>query len=134
LDDDTIKIINHFSGIIFEGNTDVNKIGIDIHYTIIYADNIGLISNSPEGIHQDGMDYIISALVIERNNIRGGVSSVYYPNHNNKILEIELQEGMGIFQPDMNTNLWHSVNNIYIDNEQCSGFRSTIGFDFEVIK
>jgi hypothetical protein len=80
------------------------------------------------------MDYIISALVIERNNIRGGVSSVYYPNHNNKILEIELQEGMGIFQSDMNTNLWHSVINIYIDNEQYSGFRSAIGFDFEVIK
>ena len=29
-------------------------------------------TNAPEGIHQDGADYIVSALVLERKNIKGG--------------------------------------------------------------
>lgn len=134
LDDDTFKIIGHFTDFIFQWNVDVNTVRVIVHYTIIEADTCRVNSNSPEGIHQDGMDYIISALVIERKNINGGTSSIYYPDYKNKILDIELQEGMGIFQPDINTSLWHEVNSIHVDDKRYPGFRSTIGFDFEIIR
>ena len=35
----------------------------------IVTDPNQIVSNAPEGIHQDGCDYIVSALVLERNGI-----------------------------------------------------------------
>lgn len=129
-----LKITNHFSRKIFNTNSLINMIKVVIHYTIVNAHCGEVNTNSPEGIHQDGMDYIISALVVERENITGGVSKIYYPDYNNEIVNIELGEGMGIFQPDMNTELWHEVSDIYISDDRFPGYRSTVGFDFEVIK
>ncbi|MDY3245082.1 2OG-Fe dioxygenase family protein [Campylobacter sp.] len=40
-------------------------------------------TNSPEGIHQDGMDFIMSAFVIDRKNINGA-KSIIYENDKNK--------------------------------------------------
>lgn len=106
IDDDTIKIVNHFSSIIFDKEKNANEIIAIIHYTIVEAIKSSCPSNSPEGIHQDGMDYIISALVMERVNITGGISNIYYPNYENKLIEIELKEGFGIFQPDINVAIF----------------------------
>ena len=55
----------------------VTKIRLVMHLmrTVVYRG--GRSSNSPEGVHQDGSDYIVSALVIGRYGVEGGTSRVY---------------------------------------------------------
>ena len=84
------------------------------------------------GIHQDGMDYIVSALVISRSNISGGRSIIYGNDKSTRILEVELCPGQGILQPDKNTQLWHDVTPIQSLDDISAGSRSTLGFDFTV--
>lgn len=91
-------------------------------------------SNSPEGIHQDGMDYIVSALVVERNNVSGGKSIIYGADAITPLLNITLQSGQGIFQPDKGTELWHEVTPISLINPNEPGYRSTIGFDVLILE
>ena len=38
---------------------------------------MSIFENSPEGVHQMGADYIVSALVINRINLKGGISDIY---------------------------------------------------------
>lgn len=115
-----------------------HELSIVVHYTIVeaFTDAADISTNSPEGIHQDGMDYIVSALVIERENITGGVSRVYIKDDETyeKILNVRLEQGQGIFQPDRNTNLWHEVSPIELFDTSKEGFRSTIGLDLQVVK
>ena len=75
--------------------------------------NFQVVTNSPEGIHQDGMDFIVPALIIDRVNIQGGQSLVYdargvplrengYPDFieqspNSRVL---LPPGHGMLHPD----------------------------------
>jgi hypothetical protein len=65
------------------------------------------VTNAPEGIHQDGSDYIVSALVIERRGVVGGESIVLGPDKRTEYLRHTLQEGQGIFQADVGSPLWH---------------------------
>ena len=81
--------------------------------------------NSPEGIHRDGADYIVSALIINRSNINGGMSIIYDENKK-KIYESILKEGEGIFQEDK--KLWHYVEKIESINNFI-GYRDILGFD-----
>jgi hypothetical protein len=88
-------------------------------------------TNSPEGIHQDGADYIVSALVIERKNIKGGTSRVFYgDNHQEPVAEVILQEGQGIFMSDAGSPLFHDLTHMHIaDSGQEFGVRNILGFD-----
>lgn len=89
------------------------------------------VSNAPEGIHQDGSDYIVSALVLERTGIEGGESVVYGPDKSTEYLRHTLQEGQGIFQADAGSPLWHWVTPIH-PSDPASGqvaSRSVLGFD-----
>ena len=84
--------------------------------------------NSPEGIHQDGADYIISALVMNYQNIKGG-ESIIYDENKEEIFRKTLKNNQGIFQEDK--KLWHYVTPI-----ECSsnfiGFRDIIGIDIKI--
>lgn len=108
----------------------VRQLNCVIHHTIIFSDNSNFATNSPENIHQDGMDFIVSAFVIERKNITGGESRIYLGKKSQPLLDITLQKGQGIFQSDLGTNLWHEVTPIRTSTE---GYRSTVGLDFTVI-
>ncbi|MEN9614057.1 MAG: hypothetical protein RLZZ347_364 [Candidatus Parcubacteria bacterium] len=92
--------------------------------------------NSPEGIHQDGADYIVSALVLLRQGIVGGKSLVYGPDKTTVYLEHTLEPGQGIFQADGGSPLWHYVTPIEVDGQAGSrvGTRNIFGFDFEVAR
>jgi len=81
--------------------------------------------NSPEGIHKDGADYIVSALVMNRYNIDGG-ESIVYDNEKNQIYNTVLKKGEGIFQDDK--RLWHYVTPITTNNNYI-GIRDIIGLD-----
>jgi hypothetical protein len=111
----------------------VTSMHVCVHFTQIVASPESTATNSPEGIHQDGMDYIVSALVIDRENVSGGKSVIFSENNACKILfETTLRPGYGIFQPDKDTDLWHVVEPITASDKTKSAFRSTIGFDFEL--
>lgn len=90
-------------------------------------------SNAPEGIHQDGADYIVSALVVERRGVAGGESRVYDENRE-VLLRRTLEIGEGLFQADAGSPLWHDVTSIAFDPEsgECEGVRSIFGLDIRL--
>ncbi len=110
----------------------VKSFKLIVHHTLIkcYAGQVS--TNSPEGIHQDGMDYIVSALVVERRGVNGGKSIIYGSDKMTPIFEMELKAGQGILQPDLGTDLWHEVTPLTLENSIEDGFRSTIGFDIDL--
>lgn len=91
-------------------------------------------SPAPEGLHQDGADFIVSALVVERANVRGGVSRIYEGRGMGRpLLEIELQAGEGIFQMDAGTDLWHEISSVEVVDPAIEGHRMILGFDLHVV-
>ncbi|TYS30975.1 2OG-Fe dioxygenase family protein [Bacillus pumilus] len=133
-DEDLKKILIQVGNKVKKHNTSVKKLSIAIHHTLVLCIPDQVSSNSPEGIHQDGMDYIVSALVVERNNISGGESIIYGADATTPLLNITLQSGQGIFQPDKGTDLWHEVTPISLVDPKQSGYRSTIGFDVLIME
>ena len=104
---------------------------ITVHQVATYAypDKPG--DNAPEGIHQDGADYIVSALVLKRQGVSGGESIIYGPDMKTEYLRTILDVGEGLFHADRNTSLWHDVTLIHNDpTTGCSiGERQILGFD-----
>ncbi len=99
-------------------------------------------NNSPEGAHEDGADYIVSALVVNLKNVKGGVSQIIEQLDDGTkevIFSHRLLEGEFIFQGDSKdeiihgTDLWHHVTPFALDDEsQGEGWRDIIGFDINV--
>ncbi|MCI0565618.1 2OG-Fe dioxygenase family protein [bacterium] len=116
---------------------DARKLLIKTHQTSIFADADSTGDNAPEGIHQDGADYIVSALVVERDGITGGESIIYGdPAGKHVYFKKILQLGEGIFQADKDSPLWHDVTPIYEnpDTSPAYGKRSTFGLDISITK
>jgi len=132
-DESLLKLIKAVANKTKEAKPNLKKMKVVVHHTVVYCDALQLSTNSPEGVHQDGMDYIVSALVIERQNISGGKSIIYGSDKTTKLFQCELQSGQGIFQADANTELWHEVTPITARDENATAFRSTVGFDVSVV-
>ena len=107
----------------------INEMNVSIHQVrqICYP-NVES-HNSPEGIHKDGADYIISALIMNRVNIKGG-NSIIYDENKNKIYKTTLYNDEGIFQDDK--NFWHYVTPIKC-KENYIGYRDILGIDIKII-
>jgi hypothetical protein len=88
-------------------------------------------TNSPEGIHQDGADYIVSALVVSRYNVTGGESRLYPAGKDLPYFATILQPGQGLFHADMNSGIWHDATPITVTDIGASaiGTRNTLGID-----
>ena len=87
--------------------------------------------NSPEGIHRDGADYIVSAFVANRVNIVGGESIIYNEDYDEVFHEV-LKRGEGMFQEDRRQ--LHYVEPISPLNDRGPerlglGFRDIFGID-----
>lgn len=82
--------------------------------------------------HIDGMDYIVSALVINRKNLKPetGESSVYTLDKE-ELMRTVLQPGEGIFQDDI--YLMHHITNIQRDLRKESGIRDMLGIDVQIL-
>ena len=132
-DDNLRALLVGVAEMVRETRHSIRKLNVSVHNTVVYCHPQQLVTNSPEGIHQDGVEYIISALVVERNNISGGKSVIYGRDKRTKLLQVELQAGQGIFQADLGTELWHEVTPITAIDKTRSGYRSTIGFDVTLI-
>lgn len=125
----TKKLIKSIIRMVREREPDCKEFEVNIHHTKVnvYDDMGG--DNSPEGLHQDGYDYIVSALVIDRVNIVGGSSKVYF-DKDNELLDIVLPTGHGLLQADKDTRYWHKVTKFTkADEDKEEAYRSTIGFD-----
>ena len=81
--------------------------------------------NAPEGIHRDGADYIVSAFVINRQNVSGGMSIIYNENKE-EICRTVLESGEGIFMEDRKQ--WHDVTPVVSTNNRM-GIRDIFGLD-----
>ncbi len=124
------KLIKGVAGIVKQ-QQEFNAMTISLHHMHTFATpNMVRVSNTPEGIHQDGADFIASAIVVERYNISGGVSKIYGDDKQTLLLETCLSPGEGICQPDEGSQLWHEVTPIYrFDETLPLGYRSIIGLD-----
>ena len=114
---------------------DALALSVAMHQVSIIADADTLGDNSPEGIHKDGADYIVSALVVAREGITGGESLVYGSDRETRYLRIELKSGQGIFQADANSTLWHDVTPIKLSKSAPDeeGKRDIFGFDIDIV-
>jgi hypothetical protein len=128
-DDNLREIIFGVAELTKKARSTVRKFNISIHNTVVYCHTKQVTTNSPDGIHQDGVDFIISALVIERSNISGGQSVIYGRDKKTRLLQVELQPGQELFQADAGTEIWHEVTPMTAVEKSQIGFRSNTGFD-----
>lgn len=98
-------------------------------------------NNSPEGAHEDGADFIVSALVINRQNITGGESQVLEKLDDGSMVNLfnrELQPGEFLFQADTGeekhygNDLWHYVTPFYVQKPGEESWRDIIGLDIVI--
>jgi hypothetical protein len=111
------------------------KLEMSIHQVSIhvYPDLEG--DNAPEGIHQDGADVIIPAMVFERSNdIEGGISQIYDFDAKEVINETIVEEGE--FNMMQDAKLWHDITPFTLKKNSSKTYakRSTLGMDYIVIE
>ena len=112
----------------------VGSLHVVVHHVQVQSTNMQIRGNSPEGIHQDGFPYLVTALVVERENVwRGGESIIYDADKITPIFKTTLREGQGILQPDLGTKLWHEVTPIFPSLQGKRALRSIIGFDIDLL-
>lgn len=93
-------------------------------------------SNAPEGIHRDGADYIVSAFVMNRHNVRGGETVVYDNDAHgdqpaDELYRTTLEPSTLFFQEDR--HLWHDVTPLHAAETDPPhtwlGYRDLLGLD-----
>jgi len=130
------KLIAGLANMTQEFRPNATEIKIVAHEMAVVTEKGVPGDNSPEGVHQDGSEFIVSALVLERKGILGGKSLIFGPDKKSMYFDYILQEGEGLFQQDKGTDYWHKVNSIYLDpaSDIVRGERNILGFDIDVIK
>ncbi|MCD8406885.1 2OG-Fe dioxygenase family protein [Tenacibaculum dicentrarchi] len=127
--------------LISEIHPTTQKIKVTSHFMRTISDIQIKGENSPEGVHEDGAKYIVSALVINRTNILGGETQISEAISEKKqlIFNTILEAGEFAFQADtgeekeFGTDLWHYVTPIQPINLAEKGVRDIIGFDIEIV-
>lgn len=100
---------------------------VTAHLMAIISENGQSVTNAPEGIHQDGADFIVSGLVLRRDEVLGGESRVYLGK--DKLLYAKiLQKAEGILQADNGSPVWHDVTAIK-GTPQTTAVRLILGLD-----
>ncbi len=117
----------------------IEKAHITAHFMSVKATSDTPGDNSPEGAHEDGAAYIVSALVINRFNVSGGETQILEKRRGGKkeiILRRILQPGEFAFQADtgeekvFGNDLWHHVTPFHkTDKKKGDGWRDIIGLD-----
>ena len=97
---------------------------IQVHQIRVYANNLST-NLVPEGIHQDGFNFIAISC-INRKNIRGGLNNVYNTDKTIKCYSTTLNEGEILILNDR--KMFHDVTNIELRNLNKLGFRDIFVF------
>ena len=136
------KLLTKMAKMVKDIHPEVRKIQITSHFMRTLSDTKIKGENAPEGIHEDGSQYIMSALVINRQNVLGAESQVYEkrnPGTNDLIFKRELEPGEFLFQADtgeeftFGNDLCHYVTPIEPDDNTQLGIRDIIGFDMDIL-
>ena len=110
-----------------------------MHQMLTYAGS----NPAPEGVHQDGADFVVSAIVIDKKNCIGGESRIFFDKPQNSqqegdnapsklIAKHTLGIGEGAFQADMLTEFWHGVTPVKAIAPNQEAYRAILGFDFNI--
>lgn len=97
---------------------------IQVHQIRVYANNLST-NLVPEGIHQDGYNFIAISC-IKRKNIKGGLSNVYNSDKIKKCYSAILNEGEILILNDR--KMFHDVTNIELNNLNELGYRDIFVF------
>ena len=137
-----LGLLGRMFSLVQEVQPKAKSITVTAHFMSVKATSDLPGDNSPEGAHEDGADFIVSALVINRKNITGGESQVLEKMDNGKkevIFKQTLQPGEFVFQADTGeeliygNDLWHHVTPFHVtDASKGEGWRDIIGFDINV--
>jgi len=130
--------LNHFlyfaADTVHTRHPDKTTLHIDMHFMALHLHDENAASNAPEGIHQDGADYIVSALVLAHKNVTGGTSLIYEANDKiTPIHEHTLQVGQGILQEDQHSSLWHTVSAVQPIDPTRDATRAILGIDINFV-
>ncbi len=136
------KLMKKITLLVKEIHPDIRKLQITSHFMRTIAREKIKGENAPEGIHEDGAEYIMSALVVNRHNINGAASQIYEKKDKGEkalIFEKELAPGEFIFQADtgeeytFGNDLWHYVTPAEPEDINEIGLRDIIGFDIDLL-
>jgi hypothetical protein len=129
---EVLKLQKAVADIVRSVRCDAAKLRMIFTFTRVVADSERKGNCTIEGIHSDGMDYIVSALVINRVNLKpeSGESSVYTLDQK-ELFRTVLQPGEGIFQDDV--RLMHNISNIQQEVKAERGVRDILGIDVIIL-
>jgi len=82
---------------------------IDVHQMRVVTSGDNDTQVSPEGVHQDGYDYIC-VVGISRHNIEGGNFLAYFNKDQEPFMSMPLDSGMVVMLNDK--SLWHNASTI----------------------
>jgi len=137
------ELLKKMGALVKKIHPEVRKIQITSHFMRTISREKIKGENAPEGVHEDGAQYIVSALVINRQNIIGAESQIYEKTatgSNELIYAKTLQPGEFVFQADtgeeftFGNDLWHYVTPIEPDDISQPGIRDIIGFDMDILE
>jgi len=109
-------------------NGSVRKLIVTLHQVSV-AVHIDSPFRLPDGIHQDGVDYIISAIPMILDNVEVPVSTVY-DERGKTVMQTRLMIGDALFHDDR--LYWHSVTDLCAKAQ--TGRRATLGFDIQIVE
>lgn len=113
-----------------EAGAGAGELDVVVHFVSLVARPGLPASNAPEGVHQDGCDYLVSALVLARINVTGGESRIRRDGPDGPFVYREtLEPGRGIFQTDRGSRLLHDVSPVEVVAGFDHGRRDILGFD-----
>lgn len=121
----------------------IKKMRMTAHFMSVKARKGVPGNNAPEGVHEDGADFIVSALVINRSNIAGGKSQVFEKMEDGELINVferELQPSEFLFQADTGeekhygNDLWHYVTPFYVIPPAQEAWRNIIGLDLVILE
>lgn len=136
------ELLTKFALMVKEIHPKIQQVKFTAHFMRTVAQKAIPGENSPEGIHEDGAQYIVSALVINRENVKGGESRIYEKpacNTQSLIYQKALEAGEFIFQADtgeektFGNDLWHNVSAIEPVDDTQLGIRDIIGLDIDIV-
>jgi hypothetical protein len=105
----------------------IKQIGCNVHFLRQVAHPGLSVNNVPDGRHQDGADFILSAFVVNLTNVIGGVSSVGTKGGFN-YFEKRLLPGEGLIHDDR--DYYHDITKIKSLDNKNAGIRDLISFEF----
>ena len=89
----------------------------------IYARRGALGKPTPEGVHRDGVDYVI-AMLVDRSNVKGGDSGLYSPDRERLRTIVMTEPGELIFNDDAATT--HGVRPLTLGPLAGDGYRDVL--------